>query len=169
MRKLRMKHSTYVAVGLLAIIMLVVPACDWFQKVPLIVEEPSLRILDINTEKIFNDAHIPGAIHVSLNDIEKTAHGWNRATPIVTYCSDYNCMASHKVAQDLVELGFTDVSVYAGGISEWYKLSKGDNEGYVVEGPAQLAFLERDVEILDPDKKEKNRVTAEQVLQLIQQ
>ena len=164
-----MKNSTYVAVGLLATIMLVIPACDWFQKVPLVVEEPSLRILDINAAKVFDDAHIPGAIRVSLNSIEETSQGWDKRTPIVTYCSDYNCMASHKVAEELLELGFSDVSVYAGGISEWYKLSKGNKDEYPVEGPAQLAFLEREVERLDPKNKEKNVVSAEVVSQRIQQ
>ncbi len=161
-----MKNSTYVAAGLLVVIMLVIPACDWFQKVP-VAEEPVLRLIDINTETVYNDARIPGAIHVTLNSIEEAANGWDKETPIVTYCSDYNCMASHKAAQLLSELGFLDVSVYAGGISEWYKLAKGDQERYPIEGPAKLAFLEKDVEILDPGKRAKNEVSAEQVAQLL--
>lgn len=164
-----MKKILYVPPILLALLLLLVPACDWLLRVPLVVEEPLLRILDINSTKIFNDAHIPGAINIPLKAVGERSQNWNKNTPIVTYCSDYNCKASHKAADELITLGFSDVSVYAGGISEWYKLSKGDKDEYPVEGPAQLPFLERVVDILDPNSKETNVVTAEVVSQRIQQ
>lgn len=165
-----MKHSTYVVAVLLAACLLVVPACDWLQNIPLVgktVQEPVVRILDLNTETVFNDARIPGALNVTVDRLDEIADGWNKDTPIITYCSDHNCMESHRAAKRLSELGFSNVKVYAGGISEWYKLSKEDKEAYPVEGPSQMAFLEKDVEILDPDKEEKDVISAEQVSQQI--
>ncbi len=163
-----MKNATYMAAGLLATCLLLLPACDWFKKMPLATKEPSLRLLDINTTAVYNDAHIPGAMHVSLNSIEDQASTWDKKTPIVTYCSDYNCIASHKAADTLRELGFSDVRVYSGGIHEWYTLSKGNKEQYPLEGPAKMTFLEKDVERLDPNKEDEYGITAEELAQRIQ-
>lgn len=127
-----MKNTMYSALGLLLLVALAVPACDWFKKkssegaaeVKEAVVEPSFRLIDVNTDEVFNDAHIPGAIHVAIDRVEETAKDWNKDTPVVVYCMDPSCQASHSAAKKLTELGFKDVSVYSGGIHEWVKLGK---------------------------------------------
>ena len=40
-------------------------------------------------------------------------------TPIVTYCGGYSCGKSHKVARNLVAMGYTNVKVLASGYPSW--------------------------------------------------
>ena len=42
-------------------------------------------------------------------------------TPIVTYCGGYACGKSHKVANNLVAMGYTNVKVLASGYPSWKK------------------------------------------------
>ena len=149
--------NMYGRFSLLLIIMLVLPACDWTAK------EPSIRILDVNAEKIFMDAHLPGAIHLTYAAVDSASKGWNKSTPIVVYCSDYACSESHRVAKKLRGLGFTDVAVYSGGIQEWYQLSQGDKAAYPFEGEAQQPFLRMEIEepvIEEPVKEEDEVISA---------
>jgi rhodanese-related sulfurtransferase len=103
-------------------------------------EASRLYILDVNSAEIYNDAHIKGAVHSDLDRLEITVQDWDKSVPVIVYCSNYMCTASGYAAQKLHELGFKDVRAYEGGIAEWYQLSKSNAE-YIVEGPAQQAFL----------------------------
>ena len=60
-----------------------------------------LHLLDADTPEIYNDAHIPGAVNVSMDKVEELSKGWNKKTPVVVYCSCYDCGASHGVAAEL--------------------------------------------------------------------
>jgi len=64
---------------------------------------------------------IPGALY--LNDEEIPAlmgrFPTDKKTPIITFCAGYECHKSHVVANKLLELGYTKVSVYAGGLPAW--------------------------------------------------
>ncbi len=163
-----MKNTSYVAFGMLAVIMLVTPACDWLKRTA-VVSEPAVRIIDVNTMKVYTDAHIPGAIHLlSLDELEEASKDWHKKTAVILYCSDYTCMASHLGANKLFKLKFTDVAVYAGGISEWYKLSKDNKEKYPLEGPAQLEFLEKEVEKIEPEEGIQV-VSAQEVAQWLEE
>ena len=150
------------AVGLLLLVLLT-PACgDWFKKKAPetaatleAVQEPKLRLIDVNSEEVFNDAHIPGAINLSVDRIEEVAKDWNKKTPVVVYCSDYTCQASHGAAQKFTQLGFEDVSIYAGGINEWYKKGKDNLTAYPLEGEHKQAFLEKDVAVATPKEGER--------------
>ena len=164
-----LKNTTFVALGLLALSLLMIPACDWFKKTDSVgTQESTLRIIDVNTDEVFNDAHIDGAVHVGVNDLEQAAQKWNKNDTLVVYCSDYNCMASHNAAKTLSNLGFTDVAVYSGGINEWYKLSKDNKERYPVVGSAKMEFLEKDVEKVTPQKEEMKTVSADELAQHIE-
>jgi rhodanese-related sulfurtransferase len=45
----------------------------------------------------------------------------NKNTPLVFYCANTACMASHQAARRAVGAGYTDVSVMADGIMGWKK------------------------------------------------
>lgn len=167
-----MKNTSYVALGMIAIIMLVTPACDWFktrEDVP--QDKPTVRILDVNTAEVYNDAHIPGAIHLKLDDIDFISHdavskNWNKESDtLILYCSDYTCKTSHIAAKKLKALGFKNVAVYSGGINEWYKLSKDNKETYPLQGDAKLAFLEKEVEKVVSKEEDVKVVSAQEVAQ----
>ncbi|MGC2310219.1 MAG: rhodanese-like domain-containing protein [Candidatus Babeliaceae bacterium] len=117
-------------------------------------QKPQLYILDVNSPEQYTDAHIKGAVHGDLSKIKAVVKEWDKSVPVVIYCSNYMCTASGSVAQQLKEMGFTNVRAYEGGIAEWYQLSK-KNPEYVYEGPAQQEFLnivmEKPVHEVEPD------------------
>jgi rhodanese-related sulfurtransferase len=48
------------------------------------------QLLDVMSRKAYEDSHIPGAIHISLKQLdERSVAQLDRDRPIVTYCSDY--------------------------------------------------------------------------------
>ncbi len=162
-----MKNTSYVALCMIALIMLVTPACDWLKtREDVSRQKPMVRILDVNTAEVYNDAHIPGAIHLELDDIDEVSKNWNKEnSSLILYCSDYTCKTSHIAAKKLKALGFKDVAVYSGGINEWYKLSKDNKEMYPLQGDAKLAFLEKEVEKEVSKEEDGKVVSAQEVAQ----
>lgn len=161
-----MKNTSYVALGMIAVIMLVTPACDWLKKREDVSQEkPVVRILDFNTAEVYNDAHILGAVHIELDDIDELSTHWNKKSPLIVYCSDYTCRTSHIAAKKLKALGFEDVAVYEGGINEWYKLSKDAREKYPLAGDAKMAFLEKEIEKVGSKEEDVKVITAQEVAQ----
>jgi rhodanese-related sulfurtransferase len=70
----------------------------------------------------FEDERIPGSISVPARDAVRVAPDLlARDQPIVVYCASRNCTASPTLAQKLVDLGFTEVLDFEGGIDEWQR------------------------------------------------
>ena len=64
---------------------------------------------------------IPGAVLLTSSskyDVAKELPV-DRNTPLVFYCANTKCMASHSAAKKAVKAGYTDVSVMADGIFGW--------------------------------------------------
>lgn len=135
------------------------------------VQEPKLRLLDFNTEEVNKDARIPGSENISLDKLKEAAAHWDKNTPIVTYCSGYDCSASHQAAKELSDMDFKDVSVYAGGTNEWAHLSKENKEAYPLEGEAKMDYLQR--EVAKPATPEENvpykTISAEELSKKLQE
>jgi rhodanese-related sulfurtransferase len=48
------------------------------------------QLLDVMSREAYEDSHIPGAIHISLKELdEESVAQLDRGRPIITYCSDY--------------------------------------------------------------------------------
>jgi rhodanese-related sulfurtransferase len=48
------------------------------------------QLLDVTSREAYEESHLPGAIHVSLKELdEQSAARLDRDRPVVTYCSDY--------------------------------------------------------------------------------
>lgn len=48
------------------------------------------QVLDVMSRSEFEDSHLPGAIHISIKELdENTAAQLDRARPVITYCYDY--------------------------------------------------------------------------------
>ena len=65
----------------------------------------------------FRAKHIPGSLHAGGH-----GHGLSDLAPdddIVVYCSNLDCNASKALIKKLVELGYRNVSHYAGGLLDW--------------------------------------------------
>jgi rhodanese-related sulfurtransferase len=66
---------------------------------------------------------IRGAIHLRIEDIEKTVNAMPRDRDIVVYCSCPNEVSSARLALQLHRKGFTRVRPLLGGIDAWRQLN----------------------------------------------
>jgi len=77
----------------------------------------------------FEETRIPGSISIPVGDALRLAPDvLEREQPVVVYCSSRSCTASPTLAEKLVDIGFTDVADFEGGIDEW------DRAGYPMQG-----------------------------------
>jgi rhodanese-related sulfurtransferase len=69
----------------------------------------------------YGAAHLPGAINIPPDRVDALAERRipDPDAPVVVYCANPSCESSVEVAQRLVELGYRDVSHYAGGKEDW--------------------------------------------------
>jgi sulfur-carrier protein adenylyltransferase/sulfurtransferase len=90
-------------------------------------------LIDVREQHEFEDAHIPGAVHVPRGYLESRIEGKaaDKSQPIVLYCQ--TGQRSALAANTLQELlGYEDVASMNGGITLW------KDRGYEVESPQVL-------------------------------
>ncbi|HEX7172493.1 MAG TPA: rhodanese-like domain-containing protein [Candidatus Limnocylindria bacterium] len=81
----------------------------------------------------FEEARIPGSISIPAGDALRIAPDvLARDQPVIVYCSSRSCTASPTLAQKLVDIGFTDVTDFAGGVEEW------ERAGFPMQGTRVL-------------------------------
>ena len=78
-------------------------------------------LLEALPERYYADKHLPGALHFPHDQVDRLAPSvvHDRSAEVVIYCASATCRNSHIAAQRLVQLGYTNVAVYAGGKQEW--------------------------------------------------
>ncbi|WP_418187522.1 rhodanese-like domain-containing protein [Aliarcobacter lanthieri] len=86
-------------------------------------ENNSALLVDARPNAKYMQETILGSISIPDTEIDKLVGRFpiNKNERIVTFCSGYSCEKSNIVANKLIELGYTNVSVYAGGVPEWKK------------------------------------------------
>src|SRR5215212_9493622 len=90
-------------------------------------------VVDVREQHEFEEAHIPGAIHVPRGHLESRIEGKvsDRSQPVVLYCA--SGQRSALAAQTLQSLlGYDDVASMTGGITLW------KDRGFEVETPRAL-------------------------------
>ncbi len=72
-------------------------------------------------EKYYAEGHLPGAKHLPLDQVkEKAAEiAPDKSAAITVYCASDTCQNSHQAAAAFETLGYTNVTVYAGGKKDW--------------------------------------------------
>src|SRR5215204_6217369 len=90
-------------------------------------------IVDVREQHEFEQAHLPGAVHVPRGHLESRIEGAvsDRAQRVILYCASGNrsALAAHTL-KDL--LGYEDVASMRGGITLW------KDRGNEVEVPRRL-------------------------------
>jgi len=90
-------------------------------------EKKSALIFDARPAQFFIQGHVPGALNLARDNF---AHDYRQVSsilkaavdkPIIVYCSGGICHDSRLVANALMTLGFSDVSVFTGGWEAWSK------------------------------------------------
>lgn len=76
-------------------------------------------LADARDVSSYNEAHIPGAISLPADEVDRLAGNYAKDQIIVTYCGSYQCPASTMAAKALADRGFKKVYDYKGGIKEW--------------------------------------------------
>mgnify|MGYP003670467938 CR=1 FL=1 len=83
---------------------------------------PQPMLIEALPATYYLDWHLPGARNLPHDGIsaESAAHQIpDRHAEIIVYCANTACRNSHLAAARLLQLGYTKVSVYAGGKQEW--------------------------------------------------
>jgi rhodanese-related sulfurtransferase len=72
-------------------------------------------------EKHYRDWHLPGARHLPHEEVDRIAPRVlpDKSAEIIVYCASRSCQNSHIAAGRLVQLGYENVAIYAGGKQEW--------------------------------------------------
>ena len=96
-------------------------------------------IVDVREQHEFEEAHLPGAVHVPRGHLESRIEGAvsDRSKRVILYCASGNrsALAAHTL-QEL--LGYEDVASMRGGITLW------KDRGYDVEVPRALTAEQRE-------------------------
>jgi rhodanese-related sulfurtransferase len=86
-----------------------------------IKDRQPLVIIEALPESHYLKEHLPGAVHIPHDRTRELAPHLipDKSAEIVTYCASASCQNSHVAAETLRALGYTNVSVYAGGKQDW--------------------------------------------------
>lgn len=80
-------------------------------------------VVDSRSVSEFNQGHIPGAISVPLEEINRGNYALLEklppGRPLVIYCEGGDCLTSLNLARVLHQRGFGDLRVFSGGWDEW--------------------------------------------------
>jgi rhodanese-related sulfurtransferase len=85
-------------------------------------KEP-IQIVDMRTPELYAKSHVPGAVNVSLDQIESNSHQLDKSKTVVTYCYNITCHLATKGALTLAEKGYK-VKELVGGWQSWQELQK---------------------------------------------
>ena len=84
------------------------------------------KIIDVLPADSFASAHIDGAVNVPGKAEDFVAQATkaigSKDTAAILYCKNASCPASHEAATKLEAAGFTNISVYKGGIEEYKQM-----------------------------------------------
>lgn len=80
--------------------------------------EGSVTVLDVRPADEFAAGHIPGAINMTLTEIEGIVPTLDRAAEIVAYCRGPYCVYAHQAVAALRKHGFSARRL-EGGLPEW--------------------------------------------------
>jgi len=81
---------------------------------------PKFKLVDVLPRGSYEKEHIKGAISIPLNEIEqKAAKALKKNDVIIVYCASFDCQASTRAAEKLLELGYKDVLDYKGGLKDY--------------------------------------------------
>ena len=94
--------------------------------IALIETTPDLTILDNRSVADYDAGHIEGAVRLIDTDITSeadiAAHVAAKDTPVLFYCNGLSCGRAAKAAEMAIDYGYSNVSYYALGMTEWRSL-----------------------------------------------
>lgn len=87
------------------------------------IQSGALVVFDARSREEFVAGHLPTAFSVPMEAFQTGTPAAIQLFPtdqaIVVYCSGGDCHASHNVASMLQMMGYSNVAVFTGGMTEW--------------------------------------------------
>jgi membrane protein DedA with SNARE-associated domain/rhodanese-related sulfurtransferase len=93
-------------------------------------------IVDVRTTRSFAAQHIPGALRMTLKEVDEQLAALPRDGEIVLYCTCPNEASAARVARHLMDRGFTRVRPLEGGLDAWIAAGLPVDEETMVGIPA---------------------------------
>src|SRR4051794_18053817 len=113
------------------------------------------QLVDVLPEETFTQEHLPGAISIPLQAIDKAVEQLDRAKPVIVYCYDYQCDLSPRAAHRLEQLGFAEVYDYVASKAAWLACGL-PGEGLLHDDRRAAARVHGDVPRLKTDATIQN-------------
>jgi len=83
------------------------------------MDAKGVTVVDALDDAHYKEGHIPGARHCDYEKMSADQLPADKNAPIVFYCAGGMCPVSKYAADKAVKYGYTQVSVYEGGIKGW--------------------------------------------------
>ena len=96
---------------------------------------PDMILINVLNQETYVDCHITGSINIPLNQLLETVASWDKDKEIIVYCAQTSCDVSEQAYNLLVEMGFTHIFKYQGGMKDWFK------KGYDTTGTCTMKYL----------------------------
>jgi rhodanese-related sulfurtransferase len=90
--------------------------------------QDEVTVVDVGSSASFEQAHIPGALHIAGHEVADRAQELDSTHTVVLYDLSPDERAGGEAALVLYARGFADLFVLEGGIQHWYEA------GYDIEG-----------------------------------
>lgn len=87
-----------------------------------------VTVIDVRNRAAYDQVHVPGALHIPLEDLKDRLGQIDGNKTIVLYCTSPNRSMSLEAAMTLYRLGFSKIAVLEGGLQAWY------STGYPIAG-----------------------------------
>ncbi len=85
-------------------------------------QKKGMMLLDVRTDKEYEQGHIPGAVHVPLSDIGDKVKKLKKDKDLVVYCQSGN--RSIWAIKRLMGMGYRNLFNLKGGYSAWKRLHR---------------------------------------------
>jgi rhodanese-related sulfurtransferase len=92
------------------------------------LDADSVLVVDVRNFAAYTQAHIPGAVHIPLEELPAHVDELDVSGAVVLYDLSSNQSLSLSGAMYLYEVGFIQIAILDGGLQKWYA------DGYPIEG-----------------------------------
>jgi rhodanese-related sulfurtransferase len=91
----------------------------------------AMKLVFVLEPSYFEQMHLAGSINIPEEQIEEEApKQLKKDETIVVYCASFECPASTRAAQKLLDMGYQNTIDYEGGLADWQEAD------YPMEGSA---------------------------------
>jgi rhodanese-related sulfurtransferase/predicted transcriptional regulator len=90
-------------------------------------EKGEVLLLDVRPREEYEEAHIPGAVSVPLDELREKLQDLPADLDIVAYCRGSYCLMSVKAVEQLKEQGFRALRLEK-GVQDWHAFAQGQEK-----------------------------------------